>query len=146
VDVVVEDDPDPAVTTWLEERVTAAVARATGHDDERPLAVVARDDAGTVVGGVSGWTWGATCELQHLWVEEAHRGAGLGRTLLDTAEAEAARRGCRQVVLFTHAAQAGPDGARYLRRGYELAGRVDDYPAGDAALWFRKPLPPGREA
>jgi GNAT superfamily N-acetyltransferase len=138
---VVEDDPDPAVVGWLEERVTTATARATGHDDERPLAVLARADDGAVVGGICGWTWGGCCELQHLWVDEAHRGRGVGRALLDAAEGEAARRGCDQVVLFTHAVSAGADGARYLRRGYELVGRVDDYPRGDAALWFRKRLP-----
>jgi GNAT superfamily N-acetyltransferase len=74
-------------------------------------------------------------------VEDAHRGGGLGNRLLDAAEAEAARRGCAQVVLLTHAASTGADGDRYLRRGYEEVGRVDDYPRGDAALWFRKLLP-----
>ncbi|MGZ4753452.1 MAG: GNAT family N-acetyltransferase [Acidimicrobiia bacterium] len=99
-----------------------------------------RGDDGTVLAGVSGWTWGGCCELQHLWVHESERGNGLGSRLLDAAEAEAARRGCGQVVLFTHAANAGRTGERWTRRGYELVGRVDDYPLGDAALWFRKAL------
>jgi hypothetical protein len=68
----------------------------------------------------------------------------VGGALLDAAEAEALRRGCDQVVLLTHAVHAGPGGARYRRRGYELVGRVDDYPRGDAALWFRKRLPARR--
>lgn len=46
------------------------------------------------------------------------------------------------MVLFTHAANAGADGEGWTRRGYELVARVDDYPIGDAALWFRKPLRP----
>jgi GNAT superfamily N-acetyltransferase len=140
MDLVVDRDPDPAAVAWLEARVTAATARATGHADEAPLAVFARADDGSLAGGVCGWTWGGTCELQYLWVEDAHRGSGLGSRLLDAAEAEAARRGCGQVVLLTHAASTGADGHRYLRRGYEEVGRVDDYPRGDAALWFRKVL------
>jgi GNAT superfamily N-acetyltransferase len=145
VDLLVEDDPDPEDLALLEMRLADATAAATGHPrtGERLLAVLARDGDGTLVGGISGWTWGGTCELLHLWVDESARGAGLGSRLLDAAEAEAARRGCHQVVLFTHAVHAGHDGQRYPRRGYELVGRVDDYPAGDAALWYRKPLRPG---
>jgi GNAT superfamily N-acetyltransferase len=140
VDLVVEDDPDPRDVATIEAKLTAATARATGHADETQLAVFVRDDDGTVVGGIYGWTWGGTCELQHLWVDETRRGAGIGRALIDAAEAEAVRRGCDQVVLLTHAAHAGPEGEVWRRRGYELVGRVDDYPRGDAALWLRKAL------
>jgi ribosomal protein S18 acetylase RimI-like enzyme len=99
-----------------------------------------RDDDGRVIAGVYGWTWGRCGELQHLWVDEDHRYRTLATRLLDEAEAEAARRGCAQMVLFTHAANTGRTGRRWLHRGYELVGRVDDYPAGDAALWYRKRL------
>jgi GNAT superfamily N-acetyltransferase len=144
MDLVVEDDPDPADVAWLEARVAEQNARATGHGDETQLAVFVRDDHGAVVAGIYGWTWGGCCELQHLWVDETRRGQGLGTELITAAEQEAARRGCRQVVLFTHAANAGRDGDRWTRHGYELVGRVDDYPIGDAALWFRKLLTPER--
>jgi GNAT superfamily N-acetyltransferase len=140
MDLRVEDDPDPAAIAYLEARVADLTARATGHDDERQLAVLVRDDDGAVVAGVYGWTWGGCGELQHLWVDEGHRWRGLAPRLLEAAETEMARRGCRQVVLFTHASNTGRTGRRWERRGYELVGRVDDYPLGDAALWYRKPL------
>ena len=110
--------------------------------DETQLGIFVRDERGAVVAGIYGWTWGGCCELQHLWVDEARRGQGLATALVVAAEQEAARRDCRQVVLFTHAANAGRDGDRWTRQGYELVGRVDDYPVGDAALWFRKLLTP----
>ena len=141
-DLVVEDDPDPADVAWLEARIIDQNAAATGHDGEMQLAVFVRDEHGAIVAGIYGWTWGGCCELQHLWVDESRRGEGLATALITAAEAEATRRGCGQIVLFTHAANAGPDGAGWTRRGYELVGRVDDYPLGDAALWFRKPLDP----
>jgi GNAT superfamily N-acetyltransferase len=139
MDLVVEVDPDPADVAWLETRVSETTARATGHAGEAQLAIFVRDDD-QIVAGIYAWTWGGCCELQHLWVDDARRGEGLGSALIDAAEAEAARRGCCQVILFTHAANAGDGGARWTRRGYELVGRVDDYPVGDAALWFRKRL------
>jgi GNAT superfamily N-acetyltransferase len=140
--IEIEEHPDPADVAELEARVAEQTARATGQprEPESQLAVFVRDDRGAIVAGAFGWTWGGTCELAHLWVEEGRRGRGIGTALLDATEAEAARRGCRQIVLFTHAANAGAGGERYPRRGYELVGRVDDYPLGDAALWYRKPL------
>lgn len=142
MDLTVEDDPDPDDVALLERQVAAETARSTGQDGdvETQLAIFVRAEGGSIVAGIYGWTWGGCAELQHLWVDESQRGRGLATRLLDAAEAEAARRGCGQVVLFAHAANSGTAGERWARRGYELVGRVDDYPRGDAALWYRKAL------
>ena len=47
-----------------------------GLGGEIDLAIFVRD-AGRVVAGISGWTWGDCCELQSLWVEPGRRGRGL---------------------------------------------------------------------
>ncbi len=109
-----------------------------GLGEEVELAIFVRE-AGTVVAGISGWTWGDCCELQSLWVEPSLRGGGLATRLLAAAEAEAVARGCSQTVHFTYDFQAR---ALYERNGYELLGRVEDFPSGTAALWFRKCLQP----
>jgi GNAT superfamily N-acetyltransferase len=64
---------------------------AMGLGGEVDLAIFVRDD-GTVVAGISGWTWGDCCELQSLWVEPSLRGRGLATRLIAAAEAEAAPR------------------------------------------------------
>ena len=48
-----------------------------------------------------------------------------------------AARGCSQTVHFTYGFQAQ---ALYERNGYELVGRVQDFPSGTDALWYRKRL------
>jgi GNAT superfamily N-acetyltransferase len=100
------------------------------------LAIFVRD-AGTIVGGICGWTWGDCCELQSLWVAPHLRTRGLATRLLTAAEAEAAARGCSQTVHFTFEFQARD---LYERNGYELVGRVPDFPSGTHALWYRKRL------
>ena len=55
-----------------------------GLGDEVELAIFLRD-AGTVVAGISGWTWGDCCELQSLWVEPRRRGRGPATRLPDVA-------------------------------------------------------------
>ena len=139
MDFHVEDHPDPLDVDFLETQIRREASAATGLGDEVELAIFIRD-AGAVVAGISGWTWGDCCELQSLWVDERLRGSGLATRLIAAAEAEAAARGCRQTVHFTYDFQAR---ALYERNGYELVGRVDDFPSGAGALWYRKRLPPG---
>ncbi len=131
-----EDDPDPLDIGFLETQIRREASAARGLGEEAELAIFARD-AGRIVGGISGWTWGDGCELQSLWVEPSHRGHWLGPKLLAAAEAEAARRGCRQTVHFSYDFQAR---RFYEWAGYELVGRVDDFPSGASVLWYRKQL------
>ena len=135
----VEDDPDPLDIEFLEAQVRREGSVAMGLGGDVELAIFVRD-GGTVVAGISGWTWGDCCELQSLWVEPSLRGQGLATRLLAAAEAEAAARGCSQTVHFTYAFQAGD---LYERSGYELVGRVEDFPSGTAGLWYRKQLKQG---
>jgi GNAT superfamily N-acetyltransferase len=139
VEFHVEDHPDPLDVELLEERIRTEASTAMGLGDEVELAIFVRD-AGTIVAGISGWTWGDCCELQSLWVAPRLRGSGLATRLIAAAEAEAARRGCTQTVHFTYDFQAQ---ALYERNGYEVVGRVQDFPSGTDALWFRKGLEAG---
>ena len=134
----VENDPDPRDLEFLETQIRREASAAMGLGDEAELAIFVRD-AGRIVAGISGWTWGDCCELQSLWVEPSLRGRWLGTRLLAAAEAEAAARGCSQTVHFTYAFQAG---RLYERSGYELAGRVEGFPSGTDVLWYRKRLNP----
>jgi GNAT superfamily N-acetyltransferase len=136
VEFHVEDHPDPLDVELLEEHIRYEASTLTGLGDEVELAIFVRD-AGTIVAGISGWTWGDCCELQSLWVAPRLRGLGLATRLIAAAEAEAATRGCLQTVHFTYDFQAQ---ALYEDNGYELVGRVQDFPSGTDALWYRKRL------
>ena len=135
----VEDHPDPLDVELLEGHIRAEAATAMGLGDEVELAIFVRE-GGTIVAGISGWTWGDCCELQSLWVAPHLRGRGLAIRLIAAAEVEAATRGCSQTVHFTYGFQAQ---ALYEQSGYELIGRVRDFPSGTDALWYRKPLGAG---
>jgi GNAT superfamily N-acetyltransferase len=134
----VEVQPDPVDLEILETQIRRQASAAMGLGDEVELAIFVRD-GGRIVAGVSGWTWGDCCELQSLWVEPGLGGRWLGSRLLAAAEAEAAARGCTQTVHFSWAFQARP---LYERAGYEVIGRVADFPSGTDVLWYRKRLDP----
>jgi ribosomal protein S18 acetylase RimI-like enzyme len=136
MDVRVENHPDPVDVLRVEDRVRDETVAASGLGAEEELVVFARQD-GELLGGCCGSTWGGTCELNSLWVDERYRRQGVGGRLLTAAEDEAVARGCHQIVLFTYSFQAP---GFYERCGYHIVGRVDDYPMGTPALRFQKSL------
>jgi GNAT superfamily N-acetyltransferase len=107
-------------------------------EDWRELTATVRDERGELIAGLNGhtdWTW---LFVKLLWVSEAHRRQGLGRKLLQAAEEEALRRGCRNVWLDTFEFQAR---GFYEKLGYEVFGELPDYPPGFRRFFLRKKLP-----
>jgi GNAT superfamily N-acetyltransferase len=128
-------ETDRDLTNLLDDEIYAFNVAETGIDDGRMLTVRATDYSGSLVGGLSGWTWGDCGYVDVLWVREDHRRLGLGTRLLVAAQDEALLRGCSQMVLSTHSFQA-PD--FYRKHGYQEAGRTEGYPRGYAQIHLRK--------
>ncbi|MFG2597949.1 GNAT family N-acetyltransferase [Streptomyces sp. NPDC048462] len=105
---------------------------------ELPLEVWALDERGEVAAGLTGRTWAHWLHVDLLWVDAAHRGLGLGSRLLAEAERVARTdRDCTRSRLETWDFQA-PD--FYRERGYEVTGRVEDYPPGITEFTLTKRL------
>jgi GNAT superfamily N-acetyltransferase len=105
-----------------------------------PLNLILKDDAGNAVGGLTASTYWEWLDVDDLYVPEAHRGKGLGTSLLQTAERIAVERGCKRCILSTFAFQAR---AFYEKQGYSVVGTLEDYPPGSAYYWMRKELVEG---
>jgi len=135
--LVVEDEPDPRDLALLEDRLAAAAVAAVGAGDEEEFGIFVRDDAGQIVAGASGSTWGGCCQIHALWVDVPQRGHGLARRLMAEAEAVARRRGCRLVMGLTYDVLTR---GFYERLGYRTVGIIEDCPAGTATRWYRKDL------
>ena len=106
----------------------------------RPLSSFARLGSGEVVGGAVGRTWGRCCELQQLWVAEAHRGRGIGAGLVRAFEAAAVQRGCSVCYLETFDFQAP---GLYRALGYEVAYSHRVYPHDIVRHLMVRQLPAG---
>jgi ribosomal protein S18 acetylase RimI-like enzyme len=73
--------------------------------------------------------------LDNIAVDEAHRGTGVGRALLEFTEAEAVRRGYGEVRLYTNVMMT-ENVALYGRIGYRETGRGGQ--AGYQRVFFAK--------
>ena len=98
------------------------------------FAHVARDEAGTIVGGVSGSTYLSSLEIETLWVDEAYRGQGIASRLLTAIERRAQAARCRLAHLTTYSFQAP---IFYQKRGYAVCGEIDGFP-DDIRLYTMK--------
>ena len=133
----IETTPASADIQFLDDRIYEFNTSTTGIDNGAFLTILVRDDAGTIVAGLHGWTWGDCCEIKTLWVQADRRRQGLGSRLLVAAETEARRRGARQIVLSSHTFQAP---AFYHRHGYETLFVIQGYPSPHGQHYLRKRL------
>jgi GNAT superfamily N-acetyltransferase len=136
-EIEITDENDEQVVSFLRDRIFEFNIAATGFDDGRSLTAVIMDDAGEIIAGLAGFTWGGYAKVEWLWVAPDYRGQGLGHRLLAAAECEAAARGCLVVRVDTHTFQAP---AFYARLGYEVIGQVAGAPLGHGEVFFSKAI------
>ncbi len=108
-----------------------------GPADKKPIAVFLRDDKGTIVAGISGYTAWGWLYVQWLWVHESLRGRHIAGQMLDAAEQEAAARGCHGAYIDTFSPVALK---AYMRRGYKPFGAMEDFPKGRTRTFLQKRL------
>jgi GNAT superfamily N-acetyltransferase len=117
--------------------LTAYNEAEVGPADRIPLAVLIRDEGGQVIGGLSGYTSWGWLFTQLLFIPEPLRGQGMAAKLLDQAEAEARRRGCRGAWIDTFNPQALK---AYQRQGYAPFGELPAFVGDRTRTFLRKML------
>jgi GNAT superfamily N-acetyltransferase len=122
---------------FLSQRIYEFNSRATGYFDGESFGAVRKDDSGTVLGAICGYTWGGCCYVSYLWVAEEHRGKGVGRALLQAAETNAKDKGCAVAILSSHSFQSP---RFYMYLGYEQRASIRDHPIGHSNVFLAKCL------
>jgi ribosomal protein S18 acetylase RimI-like enzyme len=139
--LTLETEPAREDIDYIEQQINDYSVEITGVREGGALSYFVRAEGGAIVAGLSGHTWGDCCDIRFVWVRADLRRGGYGTQLMQAAEEEAARRGCRQVVLDTHSFQA-PE--FYRKRGYEVVGVFENYPGEHKKFFLRKGLAPAR--
>lgn len=108
-----------------------------GPPDRMPLAVFIRDEQDRVIGGLSGYTSWGWLFTQLLFIPETLRGQGMAARLLEQAETEARRRGCRGAWIDTFNPRALK---AYQRQGYETFGELPAFVGERTRTFLKKTL------
>ena len=127
----------PLDIEWVEDRLYEFNLKVTGRSDGAGLGFVARDDAGNVIGVANGYSWAGIAELKQMWVDEAHRGRGLARQLLEAFIGEAERRGVKRIFLASYSFQAP---AMYEKFGFRRLAEFQGWPDGHTNVILCKEL------
>ena len=138
IQITIRGDEQPELEAVLGERLYEFNSDTTGIDDGTLLNASVEDEAGRLVAGLSGHTWGGCGEITRLWVHESMRGTGVGTALMQAAEQEAIRRGCHQIVLSTFSFQAP---RFYEKFGFRRVAAIPNYPQGHEYIVYIKDLP-----
>ena len=133
-------DLTPMELRAVEDRLYEHNRAATGRDDGEWLGFIIRGDDGKTVGTSSGYTWAGISEIKQMWVDEAFRGRGYGRALLDAMIAEAQRRGVSRVWVASYDFQAP---GLYERAGFKRIAELEGWPEGHVNVILCKTLAPG---
>lgn len=100
--------------------------------DVADLSCCIKDGEGRCIAGTDSFRMGEMASVDVLWVDEDHRGQGLGSALLAHVEAQARAQGARRLELNTFGFQAP---GFYEKLGYRRFGAIE--PAvGDYGHYF----------
>jgi GNAT superfamily N-acetyltransferase len=135
MDVVLTLDPTPADEKAILDGLIAFNEKAGGPIGYQPMAILLKDDAGTVQGGLVGrvvYDW-LFIELLHL--PETARGEGLGTSIMLQAEDFARARGLAGVWLDTYHFQAR---GFYEKLGYTIFGTLEGHPRDGRRFFLEK--------
>ncbi|WP_417347032.1 GNAT family N-acetyltransferase [Ferrimonas sp.] len=129
--------PTEELVESLRSRIRA-LNRANWPEVERkPLAVALHDEQGELLAGASGSSFGHWLHLDWLWVDEALRGEGWGKQILEEFERQGKQRGCRWCFLDTLEFQARPF---YEQHGYQAVWEQQQYPLTGCRAYMTKTL------
>ena len=94
-------------------------------------------EAGRMIGVAAGYTWAGSSELKQMWIDEAFRGRGYARELLNAFVAEAASRGVRQIWVASYDFQAP---GMYEKAGFRPVAEFAAWPEGHSNVVLCKTL------
>jgi GNAT superfamily N-acetyltransferase len=103
--------------------------------ERREIRLFVRDDAGAIQAGLLGALSMHCLVIQIIWVEEALRGQGIGKELIESAVGIARKEGARQAIVETTTFQA-PD--FYQKLGFSVICEITDCPLGASSLLMQK--------
>jgi N-acetylglutamate synthase-like GNAT family acetyltransferase len=132
-----QHDLSPSEIDAIEDRIYNHNRGATGRDDARGLGFVIRDATGRTIGVAAGYSWADVSELKQMWVDEAYRGRGYARELLNAFVTEAAHRGVRRIWVASYDFQAP---GMYEKAGFKRMAEFVGWPEGHYNIILCKTL------
>jgi len=136
INVVVDYAPTEADNAVVREGIIAFNESVVGERD-KTVSIFLKNELGKVFGGIQAFLGTESLYIDVLWVEGNLQKQGYGTKLLDAAEQEAIKNGCKFITVDTWDFQAE---GFYLKNGYERIGELKNYWLGHSKIFLKKIL------
>ena len=94
-------------------------------------------DGNKTIGAILCDTFNFCIYIEVMWIDKDYRGKGLGKELISKAEKIAKDNGC----IFSHTCSLSYQAPEFYKAcGYEVFGKIDDYPNGIVQYFLKKKL------
>ena len=141
MNIEIERNPSKAEADLLRRGIKAfneeTVRDLEPYEEEKRFHVMARDGEGSLQGGIRATCYWNTLHIELLWISETARGSGIGRKLIQKAEAFARDNGCENALVETTSWQARPF---YEKNGYNHMATLSNRPKGHSSHYLKKVL------
>ncbi|WP_058973282.1 GNAT family N-acetyltransferase [Type-D symbiont of Plautia stali] len=137
LNIEVSDSITPEFALPIESGLNQYNDEAVGFNENKPLAIIVRDEHGVVLGGMLGRTYLGLLFIDLVYLPPEIRGKGIGSQILKRVEDEGRERGCKTAVLYTITFQAP---AFYEKNGWQRFGEIPCLPDGTSRVFLRKDL------
>lgn len=137
--VVIDHNVKETDIQFIRDALVAHTKKTLGHSDflEKQFAVLLNDESNNMRGGVIARFDTESAYIDLLWVDDSLRHQGYGTKLLNAAENETCKLGCRYSTVDTYSFQAE---GFYLKNGYEHLGEIKNYYLHHSKIFLRKKL------
>ena len=132
-----QPEPAPEERNRIIDPLAAYNESQAGPRNKKESAFSVHSETGEFVGGLLGFTHWNHFFVSAVFVDEKFRREGIGRELLQRAEALALQQGCDTIYLDTFDFQAP---GFYEKLGFRVFGKLEDYPAGHQRFYLVKQI------
>ena len=135
--IIIDYAPSQADNDAVMEGLISFNERIIDVPRDKKFSVFLKNDLAEIVGGIQAHFDAESIYIEVLWVDERLRKKGYGKQLLDTAEQEAIKQGCKFSIVDTFDFQAE---GFYLKNGYKAMGEIKKYWHEHSILFLKKIL------
>ena len=134
--IIFESKPGEKEIAFLEQKLYNFNCSQVDNYSYENFIIKGINNSDSIIAGIHGQIGGGWLYIASLWIDENHRGKGIGKKLLFLAEKAASERNCYGAYLYTYSFQSP---RFYERFGYSIFGKLENF-CGESTKYYMKKI------
>ncbi|HHF7346550.1 GNAT family N-acetyltransferase [Legionella feeleii] len=138
INYIVDNSPNARDNSLLREKILEFNSRIL-NEQASQFSILAKNKQGDMIGGATVWEHSDALYIDILWVDEKYRKNRIGSHLINKVIEQALSKNILKIFVDTYEFQAEDF---YIKQGFLVIGRLDNYLLGHDRIYLRKDLKP----